>query len=65
MSPAEELAEVPATTVLDRLVAQIHDITLLLDTTDAVSFAADEPWDALAALRVSAEKLAEEAELHR
>lgn len=65
LNPAERIAEAPKKAFIDRVVETMHDLRLLLDSADAETFAADEPWDELAALRTSAEKLADEAELHR
>lgn len=65
VSPAR-LAEAPPTTgahpaVVGRMVQAMQEVTLLLDTTDAATFAADEPWDALAALVCSADMVRRKA----
>jgi hypothetical protein len=51
--------------VVDRLAKDMRATAAVLDASDARSFAADDPWKALQHLRLSVEKLADEAELHR
>jgi hypothetical protein len=67
VTPAEYADAPPGAhpAIVDRLVEQLHDVTLLLDTADAQTFAADDPHDALRMLSVSCEKLLAEAAKHR
>jgi hypothetical protein len=51
--------------VVDRMTKDMRATAAVLDASDARCFAADDPWRALQHLRVSVEKLADEAELHR
>ena len=69
MTPAE-YAQAPPNdplhpAVVDRLSDEMRATANALDAAAGVSFAADDPWDALQQLRESVEKLADEAELHR
>jgi hypothetical protein len=61
----EQLAEVAHPAVVERLSKDMLATAAVLDATNARSFAADDPWKALATLRESVNALSDEAELHR
>lgn len=51
--------------VVERLTKDMLATAAVLDASEARSFAADPHWDALLYLKVSVDKMIDEAELHR